>query len=420
MNVELVSVGTEILLGNIVNTNAAYLSEMCARLGLSLYYQTVVGDNESRLSDTVKTALSRSDIVIFTGGLGPTDDDLTKEMVAKAMGLELREDKATRKHIEEFLKVYEKNHPGRKITKNNWKQSMAPEGAIILENDNGTAPGLIIEKDGKTAILLPGPPAEMVPMFEKKVYPYLQKKQDKVICSQTIKICGIGESQVAEEIADLIDKQTNPTIAPYAKTGEVHLRLTASAKDEKEGKKMIKPLVRELKVRFGKNIYTTEENKTLEQSVVELLKARDLTLSLAESCTGGMIAARIVNVSGASDVFMEGFVTYTEKAKRKRVLVKKSTLKKETAVSAKTAKEMAKGGCITAGTDICVSVTGYAGPDGGMKEHPVGTVFIGCCIQGTVSVRECHFTGNRDMIREKATVEALTLLRDCILDTFKK
>ncbi len=420
MIVELVSVGTEILLGNITNTNAVYLSEMCARLGMSLYYQTVVGDNEQRMTETVKTALGRSDVVIFTGGLGPTDDDLTKEVVADVMGMELYEDKRTRKRIEEYMKVYEKNNPGRKITKNNWKQAMVPEGAVILDNNNGTAPGLIMEKNGKIAILLPGPPNEMKPLFEEQVYPYLHKKQPDTIYSQMIKICGIGESQVAEDISDLIEHQSNPTIAPYAKTGEVHLRITAKAKNEKEAKKMMKPVIRELKSRFGKNIFTTEESKTLEQAVVELLQEQKLTLSLAESCTGGMVSSRIVSVPGASEVFREGFVTYAEKAKRKRLLVKKSTLKKETAVSAKTAKEMAKGGCFTSGTDVCVSITGYAGPEGGTKEHPVGTVFLGCCISGDVTVRECHFTGNRSRIREQAAVSALTLLRDCVLENSKK
>lgn len=420
MIVELVSVGTEILLGNITNTNAAYLSEMCARLGMSLYYQSVVGDNRERLTQTVKTALERSDAVIFTGGLGPTEDDITKEVVAEVMGKKLVEDPHSRERIESYVKAYAKNHPDRRVTKNNWKQAMVPSGAIVLDNDNGTAPGLIIEAGEKIAILLPGPPNELKPLFQEQVYPYLNKKQPDIIYSQMVKICGIGESQVATDIADMIDKQTNPTIAPYAKTGEVHLRITAKAKDDKEAKKLVKPIVRELKGRFGKNIYSTEEDKTLEQAVVELLKDQKLTLSLAESCTGGLVAARIVNVPGASDVLKEGFVTYSDRAKRKRLLVKKGTLKTETAVSAKAAKEMAKGGCFTSGSDVCVSVTGYAGPDGGGKDKPAGTVFLGCCIKGETTVRECHFTGNRNKVREQAAVYALTLLRDCVLDMYTK
>ncbi|MGI6071236.1 MAG: competence/damage-inducible protein A [Blautia sp.] len=420
MIVELVSVGTEILLGNIVNTNSTYLSEMCAKLGLSLYYQTVVGDNEERLAEVFGTAWKRSDVVILTGGLGPTKDDLTKEVCCKVLGLDMMEDTHTKSRIEEQMDVYMSNDPNHKITKNNWKQALVPLGAVVLDNENGTAPGLILEKDGKTAILLPGPPGEMIPLFRDKVYPYLSKKQPQVIYSQMVKICGIGESQVEEEIQDLIEAQDNPTIAPYAKVGEVHLRVTAKAKDEKEAKKLVKPVVRELKTRFGANIYATEEDKSLEEAVVDLLNARKMTLSLVESCTGGAIASRIVNVPGASEVFGFGYVTYSNKAKRKQVLVKKSTLKTVGPVSAKTAKEMAKGGCMVSGSDICISVTGLAGPAGGTDKTPVGTVFIGCCISGEIAVQECHFSGSRNKIREQAAVYALTFLRKCMIEGIAK
>ena len=416
MITELISVGTEILLGNIVNTNSAYLSEKCAELGLAVYYQSVVGDNPDRMKSVIKTALDRSDVIILTGGLGPTEDDLTKEITAEVMGFPLVEDAHTRELMEAYLKEYEKNHPQRRITKNNYKQTMVPEGAIVMDNHNGTAPGLIMEKKGKTAILLPGPPNEMVPMFEESVYPYLRKKQPEIIYSRMVKISGIGESQVAEEIQDLIDKQTNPTIAPYAKTGEVHLRVTAKAEDEKKCKEMIKPIVRELKKRFGKNVFATREDKTLEEAVVDLLKEKNMTLSLAESCTGGAVAARIVNVPGASDALMCGYVTYTNRAKRKCLGVKKSTLNKEGAVSAKCAKEMAKGGAKAARTDVCLSVTGLAGPGGGTKETPVGTVFMGCTCAGKTTTREFHFTGNRSRIRGQAVAQALTFIRDCLLE----
>lgn len=420
MITELVAVGTEILLGNIVNTNSAYLSEKCALLGLSVYYQTVVGDNEGRMKEAIATALKRSDIVILTGGLGPTKDDLTKEMTAEVMGLPLVEDSHSRERIEQYLKQYEKNDEKRRITSNNYKQALVPEGALVLDNHNGTAPGLIIEKDGKTAILLPGPPNEMKPMFEEEVYPYLRKKQPEMICSQMVKICGIGESQVAEEIEDLIEGQSNPTIAPYAKTGEVHLRVTAKGESEKDCQKMIKPVVRELKKRFGKSIFATEESKTLEEAVIDMLKDQGLVLALAESCTGGAVAARLVNVPGASQVFSHGFVTYSNRAKRKCLGVKKATLKLFGAVSEKCAKEMAKGGCSTSGADICLSVTGLAGPDGGTKETPVGTVFMGCCYNGKTIVKEFHFTGNRSRIREQATANALILLRDCMMEGIQK
>ena len=418
MITELISVGTEILLGNIVNTNSAYLSEMCARLGMDLYYQTVVGDNEGRMAQAIQTAMERSDTVILTGGLGPTEDDLTKEVTARVLGMELVEDAHTRRKLEEYMENYARNNPKRRITANNWKQALVPKGAIVLDNANGTAPGLILEKGGKTAILLPGPPNEMRPMFEDQVYPYLRKKQPEIFYSQMVKICNIGESQVAAEIQDLIESQSNPTVAPYAKTGEVHLRVTARAKDEKEGKKLVKPLVRELKIRFGRNIYAIDEKKTLEEAVVDLLKAQEMRLSLVESCTGGALAARIVNVPGASEVFGMGLVTYSNKAKRKLVQVKKSTLKIDGAVSEKCAREMAKGGCNASGADICLSITGIAGPDGGTEEKPVGTVFMGCCCRGRIEVREFHLSGNRGKIREQSVVYALAFLRDCVMGEY--
>ena len=420
MIAEIVTVGTEILLGNIVNTNSAYLAVECANLGLTVYYQSVVGDNEERMKAVIRTALDRSDVVILTGGLGPTEDDLTKEVTAEVMGMPLVEDAHSKERIERYMKEYKKNNSQRRITSNNYKQALIPEGALVLDNHNGTAPGLILEKDGKIAILLPGPPVELKPMFTEEVYPYLRKKQPEIIYSQVVKICGIGESQVAEDIQDMIQAQTNPTIAPYAKVGEVHLRITAKASDEKEGKKLIKPVVRELKRRFGRNIFATEAEKTLEEAVVDMLRDQQLTLALAESCTGGEIAARIVNVPGASQVFTHGFVTYSNRAKRKCLGVKKATLKLEGAVSAKCAKEMAKGGCNAAEADICLSITGLAGPDGGTKETPVGTVFMGCCYNGKVVTREFHFTGNRTKIRQQATAHDLAFLRECMMEGISK
>ncbi|MEE0418860.1 MAG: competence/damage-inducible protein A [Lachnospiraceae bacterium] len=416
MIVELVSVGTELLLGNIVNTNAAFLAEKCALLGLSLYHQAVVGDNEERLAQTLETAIQRSDVVILSGGLGPTKDDLTKEVAAKVMGMPLKEDKHTRKRIEEYFK----NSQFKIITDNNWKQAQVPEGATVVDNGNGTAPGLIMEKDGKSVILLPGPPNEMKPMFEKDIFPYLNRLQPETICSSMVKICGLGESYVETQIADLIESQTNPTIAPYAKTGEVHLRVTAKAADEKEAKKLIKPMVKELRNRFGTNIYSTEENETLEESIITLLKEKELTLTTAESCTGGMLAARLTNVPGVSEVFKQGLVTYSNRAKRKLLDVKKNTLKDCGAVSEKTAKEMAKNGAFITGSDVCVSITGIAGPDGGSEEKPVGLVYMACCLNNRTTVKEFHLKGDRNKVREYSVVNALTLLRECILEEGKE
>ena len=415
MIVEIISVGTEILLGNIVNTNAAYLAEKCAALGLSCYYQTVVGDNEKRLTEAMKLARGRADILILSGGLGPTQDDLTKETAAKLFGRKLVRDPHTRERIQAYFKKR-----GKRVTDNNWKQALVPEGAIVLDNDNGTAPGLIMEVNQKTIILLPGPPGELKPLFEGKVYPYLQAKTDKVIRSQVVKICGVGESMVESMIKDMIDVQKNPTIATYAKTGEVHVRVTADADSEKHALKLIKPVVNELKNRFQENIYTTNEEVTLEQSCVDLLLANELTISTMESCTGGMVAARLINVPGVSEVFKAGYVTYSNKAKRKVLGVKQSTLKKYTAVSAKVAEEMAQGVSLLTKADVTLSVTGIAGPDGGTEEKPVGLVYIGCSVKGRTKVMEYHFDGSRMKIRESTVVAALTLLRQCVLEYFSE
>lgn len=411
MVVELVSVGTELLLGNIVNTNARYLSEKCAMLGLNVYYQTTVGDNEERLSEVIRTALNRSDIVVLNGGLGPTEDDLTKETCAKVMGLPLVKDA----HTEERLKEYYRGRKKEELPDSNWKQALIPEGAVVFDNENGTAPGLIVEKDGKTAILLPGPPGELYPMVEKQLCPYLQNKNSDVILSQMIKICGYGESKVEEMILDLIDKQTNPTLATYAKLKEVHLRVTARAASEEEAKKLLKPVVKEIKKRFGDAVYTTDENETLQDAVVKLLKKHELTVTTAESCTGGLLAGTLVSVPGVSDVFKEGFVTYSNKAKRRHLDVSKSTLRKYGAVSAQTAKEMAKGGVFATDADVCVAITGLAGPDGATPEKPVGLVYIACYMNDKVQVEEFHFKGNRQKIREQSVVQALDLLRRSIL-----
>ena len=238
-----------------------------------------------------------------------------------------------------------------------------------------------------------------------------------MICSCMVKICGLGESYVETQIADLIEKQTNPTLAPYAETGQVHLRITAKASDEKEAKKLIKPMVRELRKRFGDYIYSTDEHETLAESVLKLLKERELTLTTAESCTGGMLAARLTDVPGASEVFKQGLVTYSNKAKRKLLDVKKTTLKDYGAVSEKTAKEMAKNGAFVTGSDVCISITGIAGPDGGSEEKPVGLVYMACSLNNKVTVKEYHFQGSREKIREYSVVRALTLLRSCILES---
>lgn len=415
MTVEIISVGTEILLGNIVNTNAAYLAEKCAGLGLSCYHQDVVGDNEERLCETIKMALARADILLLSGGLGPTQDDLTKEAAAKVLGKPLYLHEESREVIRQY---FEKR--GLEITDNNWKQAMVPEGCIVVDNPNGTAPGIIMAENGKHVILMPGPPGELIPMFETSIIPYLSNLQSCVIFSQTVKVCGVGESKLETMVKDLIDNQTNPTIATYAKTGEVHLRVTARAEDEKGARKLVKPVVKELKGRFGSNIYTTDDEVTLEKAVVDLLLANSLTICTVESCTGGLLAARLINVPGVSAVFKAGYITYSNKAKRRLLGVKKSLLLKHGAVSEQVAKDMARGAALVSKADVTVSITGIAGPDGGTEEKPVGLVYMGCSVCGRVTVKKCQFSGSRPKIRENAVSAALSLMRECILQYYSE
>ncbi len=409
--VELISVGTELLLGDIVNTNAAYLSRQCAALGLSCFYQSVVGDNAQRLRSTLAQALERSDIVILSGGLGPTSDDLTKETAAALMGMPLVMDAHSLERIERFFESR-----GLEMTENNKKQALVPQGALVLDNENGTAPGLIMHREGKTVVLLPGPPVELCPMFEGSVRPYLEKQSPGLIYSRTVKICGMGESKVASMVRELIDGQSNPTVAPYAKIGEVHLRVTARARDEEEAAGMVAPVVEALEEKFGDRVYTTDPDVTLEEAVAGLLRENGWKLSTAESCTGGMLGARMTAVPGVSEVYKGGFITYSNKAKRKFLGVKKKTLQRFGAVSQETALEMAQGAAGAAKTEVAVSVTGIAGPGGGTAEKPVGLVYIGCSVQQHVTVREYRFNGNRAIVRESAVSAALTLARQCMLE----
>ncbi len=412
MTAEIICVGTELLLGNIVNTNAAFLSEKLAYLGINCYFQTVVGDNRDRLLSVINTALSRADILIFSGGLGPTEDDLTKETVAESLGKKLIRDKKAEQEIADYFALR-----GRIPTDNNWKQADVIEGCEVLYNKNGTAPGIFVSEGEKTVILLPGPPLELKSMFTDSVMPRLQQKCGQVFYSETVKIVGPGESSVETQILDMLNTQENPTIAPYAKTGEVHLRVTARAKDEKEAKEKTAPVVEELYRRFGNAVYTTDADETLEMALTKLLMKKKYTMTTAESCTGGMIAARMVNAPGVSAVLKSGFITYANEAKEELLGVSHDTLEKFGAVSRETAGEMAEGAAKAAHTDTAVAVTGIAGPDGGTKEKPVGLVYIGVNVRGNVEVREYHFSGSRQKIRESVTAAALTFLREKLLAT---
>lgn len=405
MKAEIITVGTEILLGDILNTNCRYLSRELAAMGIEMYYQITVGDNEERLLKTLEESLNRSDIVICTGGLGPTEDDITKEVCAKYFGYELELHKPSLDAMIERFK-----HMNRVPTKNNEKQAYFPKEAYILKNDNGTAPGCIMEKEGKMIVVLPGPPKEMESMFENYVKPYLSKLTDDVIESEVLRIIGVGESKVENDILDIIDSQTNPTIATYAKGYECTLRITAKAKSVEEAKELIKPMSDEMKRRFGQSLYATGET-SIEEVVAKMLVENNLKIAVAESCTGGMVSASLINYPGISSVFMEGCVTYSNEAKMKSLGVKKETLDVYGAVSDKCAKEMASGVAARYNTNVGIATTGIAGPGGGTDEKPVGLVYFGIYINGKVISKKYVFNGDRQGIRERATRTILNDLR---------
>lgn len=405
MNAEIIAVGTEILLGDIVNTNAQFLSKKLAQMGISVYHQSVVGDNSNRLKEELNESFKRSDIVITTGGLGPTKDDLTKEIGAEYFNKEMILNEESLETIKNYFKKQ-----GRKLSKNNEKQAYFPKDSIILPNNFGTAPGCIIEENNKYLIMLPGPPREIIPMFEQHVAPYLKKFNEGVLISKVLKICGMGESQVVTEINHLIENQTNPTVAPYAKENEVTLRLTAKASNEEDALSLIAPLEKEIKDILGDNIYGTDSD-TLEGVIGNFLIENNLSIATAESCTGGLLCGRLVNYPGISKCLVEGIVTYSNDSKMNRIGVKKETLENFGAVSEETALEMAKGVAKTSGADIGISTTGIAGPSGGTDEKPIGLVYIGYYIQGKSFAKRFVFPGNRESIRNRTVTVALDYLR---------
>ena len=404
MKAEIIAVGTEILLGDIVNTNARYLSRRLADLGISVYHQTVVGDNPERIKDSFKLAFTRSDMVITTGGLGPTKDDITKEMAAEFFNKDLVVDEFSLKKIEQFFVKM-----NRRMTDNNKKQAYMPQDSIILINNNGTAPGCVINENGKIIIVLPGPPKEMTLMFENEVVPYLKQFQDGVMVSKVLRVLGLGESLMEDMVKDIMDNQTNPTIAPYAKDGEAILRITAKGKTQAEAQMLIVPVENQVRQRLGDNIYGIGDTN-IESVVAQILIDRKLTISTAESCTGGLVAAKLINCPGISSVFMEGMVTYSNESKMKRLNVKEETLQNYGAVSVQTAGEMALGIAKSSNTDIGISTTGIAGPDGGTQEKPVGLVYVGLYIMGTVKTRELRLWGDRQTIRNRTSIYVLDWL----------
>lgn len=399
MTAEILCVGTELLLGNIVNTNAAFLGRELAAMGIFAYNQSVVGDNAGRLKESLKLAISRSDIVIITGGLGPTYDDLTKETVAEYFGLKMEMHQESLERLQLFYKQF-----NREMTPNNKKQAVMPEKSIVFQNNYGTAPALAVvancEYGMKTVIMLPGPPREMEPMFREEVKPFLQKQSDIVLVSQTVHIIGMGESAVEHKLYDLMKNSTNPTVAPYAKEGEVELRVTASGKDENECMALIEPVVEKIKNEIGEYIYGIDV-KSLQNALIAKLSEKKLTIAVAESCTGGLVGKRITEISGSSSVYLGGVISYDNSVKIKMLGVRESTLEQFGAVSEQTAIEMAEGVMKNLSADIGISTTGIAGPMGGSEEKPVGLVYVGVYCKKMDISKAIKFNFARGLYRDE-------------------
>ncbi len=397
--------GTELLLGDIVNTNAGELSAALRGLGIGVYWQSVVGDNPARLRQAVEIARGRANLIITTGGLGPTYDDLTKETVCAAFGVPLRMNEEAAEAVRAWFKATK-----REMSENNMKQAILPEGCTVFPNGNGTAPGCAFTKDGCTVILLPGPPREMRLMLETGVIPYLRGSTDEILLSRDIRIFGMGESAVEARLHDYMESLTNPTLAPYAGTAEVRLRVTAKAPDEVAAEEMIRPVVERVRAELGDLIYAVDEPK-LESVCLRLLKEKGLTFAAAESCTGGLIAKRFTDQSGASAAFMGGVVCYTNYVKHHVLGVPQETLDEFGAVSAQTAAAMAEGARRVCGSDIAVSVTGCAGPNSDERGTPVGTGFVGFASpEGTV-VKPIQMGKDREWGRVYAASFAFDLIR---------
>ena len=407
MTCEILCVGTELLLGDVVNTNAAYIAKNLAGMGVHVYYQSVVGDNPERLKLALETAFAHADCVITTGGLGPTKDDLTKETACAALGVKLELHQPSFEHLAEILK-----QSGRQMTESQKKQAYLPQGCTVLHNAKGTAPGFAITKDDKTLIMLPGPPREMTAMFESGVRPYLTKGEAQELYSRRVRVMEIGESDCADALSDLLDGK-NPTVATYAKDVETEIRITVSADDASTAEAMLVPVVDEVCRRMGDYVYGIDVT-SIEQQVSQMLRERGMTIATAESCTGGLIAKSLTDLAGASDVFGFGTVTYANEAKTKLLGVPAETIEQKGAVSPEVAKAMAEGVRRLSGADIGLGITGIAGPDGGTEEKPVGLVYVGVAGEKGTRVEEFRLgskTRTRNTIRKFAAARALNLVR---------
>lgn len=405
MTAEIISVGTELLMGQIVNTDAQYIARRLAELGCDHYHQSCVGDNEQKLSELLATALDRADVVITTGGLGPTDDDMTKECVAKFFQLDLVKDEESFQRIKAYLSSNQKSY-----TPNNEKQAYFPKGAKILPNAVGTAPACIVEKDDKAVIILPGPPVEMQAIFEEHVAPYLGSRCKDVLFTQNIQVFGLGESKTEYLIHDLIAAQSNPTIATYCHPGGVSIRVTAKAETESAGKALTDPIVQKIQEILGDYVYEVGD-RTLSQVVCDDLLQNQLTVSLSESCTGGLLSDAFVQVPGISSIYMLGVTSYSNQAKEDVLGVKRETLKQFGAVSEQTAREMAEGVRKLGKTDIGLSTTGIAGPKSDDTKKPVGLVYIGLSTEKETIVKELHLSGSRARIRNMTVLHVFAMIR---------
>lgn len=404
MRTEIIAVGTELLLGEIVNTDAPMIAQGLAELGIGVYFQTVCGDNPDRLKSVLEVAKQRADLIITTGGLGPTADDLTKETIAAAFGKGLVRDEESMARLREHFK-------GRTMTKNNEKQADVPEWCTVFQNDWGTAPACAFEGEGCLVIMLPGPPRECTPLFREKVMPFLEKRRGGALCSRYVKVFGMGESEMASRLSRQMDTWENPTAAPYAKEGECLVRITAMGKDKEKAFAMTEPAVREVRQVLGGVVYGVDVD-SLEQVVVQEMTARGLTLATAESCTGGLMGKRITDVPGASACYLGGVVSYQNEVKENLLGVRHETLITKGAVSEDTACQMAEGVRKALGADIGISTTGVAGPGGGTPEKPVGLIYVGISTKDkTWAVRILRPRQSRESLRRLASSTAFDLVR---------
>ena len=412
MKSEIISVGTELLLGDIVNSNAQFLAQELRELGINVYYQSVVGDNETRLKEVFSRSLERCDLVILTGGLGPTKDDLTKEAVAKVLGLEMEKNSWWEEKLEEFFQKRK-----RPMAEVNRKQAWLFKGSTLLPNPNGTAPGIFWENSDtrQLVILLPGPPRELQTIFLEEVVPRLREKLEGtgelgVLKSNVLRTVGIGESALVDKIKPVLEKQKNPTIAPLAKLAEVHLRISAWAEDVFQADKMLAEKKGELKEILGDYIYGEDEEE-LEEVVAKMLWEKNLSLALAESCTGGFLSSRLTNIPGSSNFLQGSMVTYSDEAKIKLLEVNREIINKNGAVSSEVAIVMAENARKIMGSDVGLGITGIAGPGGGTEEKPVGLTYIALSAEDKKFCRDYRYWGNRQEIKTRVTQGALEILR---------